>query len=93
MRFRAKSPERVTAELAAQARRYRSFRFEAVDNILDTAYLSGLFPELIASGTTYDIFYEVKANLTREQLKLLRQGGVTHLQPGLGRQLLRDALR
>jgi ribosomal peptide maturation radical SAM protein 1 len=83
MQFRAKSPGRVAAELATQARRYRSFRFEAVDNILDTAYLSGLFPELIAAGTTYDIFYEVKANLSREQLKLLRQGGVTHLQPGL----------
>ncbi|GAA0587245.1 RiPP maturation radical SAM C-methyltransferase [Paractinoplanes ferrugineus] len=83
MRFRAKSPGRVAVELATQARRYRSFRFEAVDNILDTAYLSGLFPELIAAGTTYDIFYEVKANLTREQLRLLRQGGVTHLQPGL----------
>jgi ribosomal peptide maturation radical SAM protein 1 len=83
MGFRAKSPQRVAAELATQARRYRSFRFEAVDNILDTAYLSGLFPELAASGTTYDIFYEVKANLSREQLKLLSQGGVTHLQPGL----------
>ncbi|MEJ3745814.1 RiPP maturation radical SAM C-methyltransferase [Actinomycetes bacterium KLBMP 9797] len=83
MRFRSKSPQRVAAELATQARRYRSFRFEAVDNILDTGYLAGLFPELVASGTTYDIFYEVKANLSREQLKLLRQGGVTHLQPGL----------
>jgi ribosomal peptide maturation radical SAM protein 1 len=83
MRFRSKSPQRVAAELATQARRYRSFRFEAVDNILDTAYLAGLFPELVASGSTYDIFYEIKANLSRPQLKLLRQGGVTHLQPGL----------
>ncbi|MFI7602281.1 RiPP maturation radical SAM C-methyltransferase [Actinoplanes sp. NPDC049681] len=83
MSFRAKSAPRVSAELAAQARRYRSFRFEAVDNIVDTSYLTGLFPELAASGTTYDIFYEVKANLSREQLRLLRQGGVTHLQPGI----------
>ena len=83
MEYRAKSPRRVADELAGQSRRYRSFRFEAVDNILDPAYLSGLFPELIAAGTTYDIFYEVKANLTRDQLRLLRQGGVTHLQPGL----------
>ncbi|HEU5107509.1 MAG TPA: RiPP maturation radical SAM C-methyltransferase, partial [Micromonosporaceae bacterium] len=79
MRYRAKSPERLADELATQARRYRSFRFEAVDNILDTAYLSGLFPELAAAGTTYDIFYEIKANLSREQLKVLREGGVTHL--------------
>ncbi|MET8147157.1 RiPP maturation radical SAM C-methyltransferase [Actinoplanes sp. NPDC049668] len=83
MAFRAKSPGRVADELATQSRRYHSFRFEAVDNILDTAYLSKLFPELIAAGTTYDIFYEVKANLSRDQLRLLRQGGVTHLQPGL----------
>lgn len=83
MRFRAKSPARVAEELATQARRYRSFRFEAVDNILDPGYLTELFPQLAASGTTYDIFYEVKANLSREQLKLLHQGGITHLQPGL----------
>jgi len=83
MQFRAKSPRRVASELAALARRYRSFRFEAVDNILDVGYLTDLLPELIATGTTYDIFYEIKANLTREQLKLLAQAGVTHLQPGL----------
>ena len=83
MTFRSKSASRVSAELAAQARRYRSFHFEAVDNIVDTSYLTGLFPELAASGTTYDIFYEVKANLSREQLRQLRQGGVTHLQPGI----------
>lgn len=83
MAFRAKSPGRVAAELALQARRYRSFRFEAVDNILDLAHLSELFPELIAGGTTYDLFYEVKANLTREQLRLMAQAGVTHIQPGL----------
>ncbi|MEV4641211.1 RiPP maturation radical SAM C-methyltransferase [Actinoplanes sp. NPDC049548] len=83
MSFRAKSAPRVSAELAAQARRYRSFRFEAVDNIVDPSYLTGLFPGLAAAGTTYDIFYEVKANLSREQLRLLRQGGVTHLQPGI----------
>jgi ribosomal peptide maturation radical SAM protein 1 len=83
MQFRSKSPARVAEELAALARRYRSFRFEAVDNILDMDYLRRLFPELIASGTTYDLFYEIKANLTREQLRLLRQAGVAQVQPGL----------
>jgi ribosomal peptide maturation radical SAM protein 1 len=83
MQFRAKSAERVLDELAGQARRYRSFRFEAVDNILDVGYLKELFPAIIASGADYEIFYEVKANLTRAQLRLLAQGGVTQLQPGL----------
>jgi ribosomal peptide maturation radical SAM protein 1 len=83
MRFRAKSPRRVLSELAQQARRYHSFRFEAVDNILDMSYLKELFPAIIESGADYEIFYEVKANLSRAQLKLLARGGVTHLQPGL----------
>jgi ribosomal peptide maturation radical SAM protein 1 len=83
MRFRSKSPERVLGELADLARRYRSFRFEAVDNILDMAYLAKLFPVLVENETGYEFFYEVKANLNREQLKLMAQAGVTHIQPGI----------
>jgi ribosomal peptide maturation radical SAM protein 1 len=83
MQFRAKSPDRVASELAAQARRYRSFRFEAVDNILDMAYLTKLFPVLIEQETGYQIFYEVKANLSRAQLRTLAHGGVAQIQPGL----------
>jgi ribosomal peptide maturation radical SAM protein 1 len=83
MSFRSKSPERVLDELAHQARRYRSFRFETVDNIMDTAYLSKLFPVLVENETGYEIFYEVKANLNRDQLRLMAQAGVTHIQPGI----------
>ena len=83
MSFRSKSPERVLDELASQAKRYRSFRFEAVDNIMDTAYLTKLFPVLVENEMGYEIFYEVKASLRREQLKLMAQAGVTHIQPGI----------
>lgn len=83
MSFRSKSPERVLDELVHQAKRYRTFRFEAVDNIMDMAYLTKLFPVLIENETDYEIFYEVKANLSREQLRLLARGGVTQLQPGI----------
>jgi len=83
MSFRSKSPERVLDELVEQAKRYRSFRFEAVDNIMDMSYLTKLFPVLVANETDYELFYEVKANLSREQLKLLAQGGVSQLQPGI----------
>ena len=83
MRFRSKSAERVLNELAEQARRYRCFHFEAVDNIVDMAYFTKLFPLLAARETGYEIFYEVKANLTREQLRLMAQAGVTHIQPGI----------
>ena len=83
MQFRSKSPQRVLDELAQQARRYRSFAFEAVDNVLDMAYLKNLFPLLAATDTGYEFFYEIKANQSREQLKLMAQAGVIEIQPGL----------
>ncbi|GGK75255.1 RiPP maturation radical SAM C-methyltransferase [Mangrovihabitans endophyticus] len=83
MAFRAKSPQRLRQELASAARRYRSFTFEAVDNILDMAYLRTVLPQLIEAGTDYELFYELKANLTREQLRLLRTAGVRQVQPGI----------
>ncbi len=83
MRFRAKSPARVRAELAHQAKRYGRFRFEAVDNILDPKYLTDLFPAIAGDGADYEFFYEIKANLTRAQLRVLARAGVTSLQPGL----------
>ena len=84
MPFRSKSPQRVLEELAQQTRRYHSFLFEAVDNILDMRYLTELFPALVAQQQpTIEMFFEVKANLTRAQLRLMAEGGVTHIQPGL----------
>ncbi|BCJ50698.1 RiPP maturation radical SAM protein 1 [Actinoplanes sp. NBRC 14428] len=83
MRFRAKSPQRVLDELGEQARRHRSFRFEAVDNIIDPAYLTSLLPVLVERETGYEFFYEVKANLTRRQLKLFALAGLTRVQPGI----------
>jgi hypothetical protein len=44
--FRSKSAARVLEELAELSRRYRSFRFEAVDNILDLSYLKTVFTQL-----------------------------------------------
>ncbi|GHH42566.1 RiPP maturation radical SAM C-methyltransferase [Lentzea cavernae] len=83
MRFRSKSPKHVLAELDEQSRRYRTFRFDAVDNILAPGYLKELLPALAERGRDYQIFYEVKANLTRPQVKALAAAGVTRLQPGL----------
>jgi ribosomal peptide maturation radical SAM protein 1 len=83
MQFRAKSAGRVLAELSQQARRYRSFRFEAVDNIVEPSYLTELFPKLAELETGYEFFYEVKANLSREQVRLMAKAGVAHIQPGL----------
>ncbi|MGW1993748.1 RiPP maturation radical SAM C-methyltransferase [Embleya sp. NPDC001921] len=83
MAFRAKSAERVVRELGELARRYRSYRFEAVDNIIEPTYLRTLVPELSRLGTTYDIFYEVKANLDRDAVAALSAAGIRRIQPGI----------
>lgn len=83
MTFRAKSPHRVALELAEQAQRYQTFYFEAVDNILDPRYLTSILRELSDNELDYDLFYEVKANLTRRQIQALAKGGVRRVQPGI----------
>lgn len=83
MAFRAKQPQRVIAELALLAKRHRTFAFAAVDNILEPTYLDDLFPPLAASRATYELFYEVKANLSPAQLRAMRAAGVRHIQPGI----------
>jgi len=83
MAYRAKSPDRVRRELAELARRCRTFDFEAVDNIVDTGYLETLFPALVEDGSTYRLFYEVKADLDRRQVGLLADAGVRRIQPGI----------
>ncbi len=83
MSFRSKTAQRVLDELAEQAQRYHSFAFDAVDNIMDVVHLREMLPALVESRADYEIFYEVKANLTRDQLRLMAQAGITRIQPGL----------
>src|SRR3954451_17228322 len=83
MAFRGKSPNYVLEELGRAAKRYGIRRFSAVDNILEMSYLKTFLPKLIEEGAGYDLFYEIKANLTPEQIKLLSEAGVRSVQPGI----------
>jgi len=83
MRFRAKSARRVEHEMAELVHRYRSYDLEAVDNIMEPSYIDDLFSRLAKQDWSYRIFYEVKADLTPEQLRTLRLGGIRRLQPGI----------
>jgi ribosomal peptide maturation radical SAM protein 1 len=83
MAFRAKSPARFMDELAELTQRHLISSFEAVDNILDLRYISDIFTRIEQQRTDYRFFYEVKANLTREQIRTLYRGGVRCVQPGI----------
>jgi ribosomal peptide maturation radical SAM protein 1 len=83
MAFRSKSPRRALDELEYLVERWQTEIVEAVDNILDMKYFNHVLPALARAGRSWQIFYEVKANLNRAQLRLLRAAGVTRIQPGI----------
>jgi ribosomal peptide maturation radical SAM protein 1 len=83
MTFRSKSPGRALEELTAVARRHPGVPIRLVDNILDPRYLKTLLPDLARTGLDLELFYEVKANLTADQLAVLAAAGVRRIQPGI----------
>jgi ribosomal peptide maturation radical SAM protein 1 len=83
MSFRSKSVQRCFQEFTSVSEMYQTKRIDCVDNILDPRYIRSLFPLLADSNLDLKLFYEVKANLTYDQLELMRAGGVCGIQPGI----------
>jgi ribosomal peptide maturation radical SAM protein 1 len=83
MTFRSKSASRAIAELSSLTARYPNLPISVVDNILDMKYFKDFIPALIERELRLDLFYEIKANLSKEQLKLLHDAGIHDVQPGI----------
>jgi len=83
MQHRSKSAERVILELEELARRYGIRNIQFVDNILDMSFFKTVLPRLAAAEEKFALFYETKANLRRDQVKLLAEAGVRWIQPGI----------
>ena len=83
MTFRAKSSDQVAREMDGLSSRYNTTRFRLVDNIIDLKYIDALFGRFAASHYDLDVFMETKANLTKQQIQTLAQGGVKCMQPGI----------
>lgn len=85
MTQRTKSPERAMKEFKYLLKTHAGHPISVVDNILDYNYFKDFIPALIKlrKKKEYDLFYEVKANLTKEQLLMLKKSGITIIQPGI----------
>ncbi len=81
--YRSKSPERALCELIDLAKKYPGVSISAADLILDMKYFKNFLIELSQQDLKLDLFYEVKANLNKQQLRLLRDAGVRTIQPGI----------
>ena len=93
MLYRSKGSEKVLEEFTYLAQRYPAIKqVDVTDKILDVRYFREVIPGLIERNLGLNIFYFVKANLSREQVRLLRQAGIRRIQPGiesLGSDILR----
>lgn len=83
MEYRRKSPERALEELRHLTTRYPGRSICVVDNILDTSYFKTFVPALAEAQLDADLFWEVKSNLTKDQLVQLRGANVRRIQPGV----------
>ena len=82
MSYRSKSQPRALEEVLYLAERYGD-TFLCVDNIFDFHYFDWFLPKLGEMGRRISFHFETKVNLKKEQMRILRIAGVTHLQPGI----------
>jgi ribosomal peptide maturation radical SAM protein 1 len=82
MAFRRKSWERVAEETAEMEARYRPASIFFADNILAMDYFPTLLPHWAAAGGPPK-FFEIKANLRREQVVALERAQVLFIQSGI----------
>jgi radical SAM superfamily enzyme YgiQ (UPF0313 family) len=83
MKFRSKPAAQVAEEILDLAARYKILKFVAIDDIIDLKHVRDLLPLLKESDCDLELFYETKANLTKEQVRAFRDAGVIELQPGI----------
>lgn len=83
MAYRAKSAARAVDEIATVQKRHGARFVRIVDNILNTAFFDDFMPMLVERKLGVTIFFEVKANLKKQQIRTLRDAGVTIVQAGI----------
>jgi magnesium-protoporphyrin IX monomethyl ester (oxidative) cyclase len=84
MSYRAMKPDQAVALIESLVRRYghKAAHLESADNILPREYLSEVLPRLnLPPNLT--MFYEVKADLKEQDVKVLAEAGVRRIQPGI----------
>jgi ribosomal peptide maturation radical SAM protein 1 len=83
--YRLKSPENVLSVIKSLHDKYGVTRFSATDTNLSMEYFETFMPkfrDMFPDGGV-ELFFCVKSNMSRAQLKLLAECGVSSLQPGI----------
>jgi ribosomal peptide maturation radical SAM protein 1 len=83
MTYRSKSAARALDELTYLVDRYPGHQVWATDFIFDMKYFRDFVPQLASRSLGVALFYEVKSNIRKDQLRMLRDAGITMVQPGI----------
>lgn len=83
MAFRNKDADTMLEELIDLVAKYQVLDVVMADNIISMEYFRSFLPRLAEHDWDIRLHYEVKANLKRDQLALLRDAGVNIIQPGI----------
>ncbi len=81
--FRRKGWQRVASEAAALRERYRPDGLFFADSILAMDYFGTLLPHWAGEDDAIPKFFEIKANLRREQVETLRKAKILYVQSGI----------
>lgn len=81
IKYRTKTADRIFRELKYMVERWGPYRFQMADNNLNPNL--SFLPELVRSRMKLDMQFNLKANLNREKLRLLKAAGIQHIQPGI----------
>ncbi len=81
--YRSKSAPRAVAELTTLAKRYNVRKASAADNIFDFRYFKSFLPLFREQHLDLKLVYELKCNLTREQIRELVSSGLGAAQLGI----------
>jgi ribosomal peptide maturation radical SAM protein 1 len=87
MVYRSKSPERALQEIVTLSQRHQYTEFFTVDSIINFKFFNELLPVLgqLRRKRRWDFtfFFETKSNISRDQARRFRYGGVNQVQPGV----------
>ena len=83
MSFRPKTVDRTIEDIATLSARYQKVKFAATDWILSHWHFEEFFRRLIELDFDWELFYEIRADMKKAHLKMMKQAGVVNVQPGI----------
>ena len=81
--YRARSQERVIADLKNLTEKYQALSISFMDNLLPAGKLDELFSRVARLGKDFHLFAEIRATTSRDELAAMGNAGMREVQVGI----------